>query len=216
MHLVGNMDNNCGNCLTIGGDILKKVTEALAASQNPSTVSYSASWNLYMTDRNEKNFRLIRQLGVRFSSKPRNAVRILYFWDHLLEFIPITAPELLRHFKLPELDDAKLELLALCWSWYFVLLPLWCEIAACDIEKTIPLLRECESILNYVEKYGIDKDICKPALNKLLRTDFNDEDSVIRPCSEDVFRSFVSREVNSLVFKCFIYKYHYFANVFEF
>ena len=57
-----------------------------------------------------------------------------------------------------------------------------------------------ETVLDYVEKYGVDSAISTPELNYLLRRDFEVDSNDMRYCSEALLRSFVFRQVTDKSF----------------
>jgi hypothetical protein len=165
---------------------------------NPSNTNIIKRWEVFMAEKSMFTRNLSKfqpALRCRFSWKSRNAAKILLNFTDLSEFSTGHWPDLKSYFESNDIIEAKEELLALSFTWYGILLPLWTKIAGANVVVTVDLFREFIRLADNIVDSRSIIDACDPVSKKFLRVKFDDANSGIMRTSEISIRRFIFDQI---------------------
>ena len=176
MHIVMNCEKQCAARLgPHAAQALKVVQEKLASTQLMSNQSLCNAWMDYLAmDDLENNCKYTPAHGSRFAFISRNAVKITSHLEALKDFSSQNQALTSFHALLISHSfEIREELLAISLMWYYLILPLWVDVAKAKMPESIQLLKTFLSVLSLVEHEDPFEVLTNERKNVLLRADKN-------------------------------------------
>ena len=174
LHLAMNQEKHAAQALGPNAmKVLKTIQEKLAASTSLSNKSFCTEWQDHVSLDNVASpckAKFTPNNGSRFSQQSRNSARIVIHMQTLIDFSS-------QHSSLTGLNsilsahgyEIEEELLAFSLVWYFILDPMWIDMAKCKLPEAIEIWKIFSLFVTDLQNSDPVAFLTSPKTNKLIR-----------------------------------------------